>query len=246
MVDQPNDVFAQPEATPPVSVTPQEPNALLTKLQSITREDGTQKYQTVEQAFDALAASQTYINTLETDNKLLAGEAAKIGALEEQLNTLNSKVSTEEKPTENTNPSGGLTAEQAETLFTQRLDERDQLATRRANLAQVNDALANKYGDKAYAAIEAKAAELGMTLDQLKVHASDNPKLILGHFNAVAPASSAPSTNSINLPNVAPTVNEVKLPEKSLLSGAGSNSAAVMDVIAQIRQKVNAEQGIVN
>src|SRR5690554_2704355 len=119
------------------------------KLKSITREDGTPKYSSVDDALKALAESQKFIDTLKGENQELRSreeelsrKATEAEALEEVVRRL--KEGSEEKPKENTTPEGGLADDATiEKRIEEALARKDQEAKALTNLKQVNDELLN-------------------------------------------------------------------------------------------------------
>lgn len=219
------------------------------KLVTITRPDGTPKYETVEDALDALKASQEHIARIENENKTLAEKAAEAETLHETIKRLSGNMNENEKPAPVTPQSdGGQNSQAAEELVKQilqrELAERDQVTTAVNNVKQVQDTLVKKYGEeKAREVIATKAKELGTTTEQLKHLSASNPRLVLELFGG-ASGSTSPNTSSVNL-NGRPTPEpKLEAPEKSLISGTAATDRNRIDYLKKIREKVYKENGI--
>lgn len=219
------------------------------KLKTITREDGTPKYKSVEEALEALAESQKFISTLKGENselrsreEELSRKAAEAEALEEVVRRL--KEGEQVKPKENTTPEGGLNDDATvEKKLEELLNRKQQEAQALNNLKQVNDELLNKFGEKAPDVVKAKAQELGMTTEELKSLAAKSPKLVLGHFGST-PSKTPANTSSVNTVGLKPKDETVKQPEHSLLSGRGATDRARAEYMRQIREDVYKKHGI--
>lgn len=225
-------------------------DAFADKLASITREDGTPKYKSVEDALEALAASQKFIDTLKGENtelrtreEELSRKAAEAEALEEVVRRL--KEGGNEKPKEQTTPEGGQNDDATvEAKIEQLLAKKQAEGQAAANLKQVNDELLNKFGEKANETVKAKAKELGMTTDELKSLATRSPKAVLSYFGTSPSRMPTPNTSSVNTIGLKPQDEGVKQPEKSLLAGSGANTKARAEYMRQIREEVYKRNGI--
>ena len=214
------------------------------KLMAIKKDDGTPKYDSIDKALDALKASQDHITRLENEARdreqkvaELAKEAEKKTELEKLLQRM-TEGNNSEKPIEVTPPTGGLSEKDAADLVKRILSERDQQTTAVENLRNVNDKLISKYGtvEAAKEVVENKAKELGIPLEKFKELSATSPSLVLSLFGENSLPNN-PISNSYRLPNNQ-TVEELKRPEKSLLSGSGANDKARAEFMAKVRDKI--------
>lgn len=217
------------------------------KLVTITREDGTPKYETVEQALDALKASQDHIARIEQENASYADKVKENETLQETIKRLSGNMNTDEKLVPKTPDNSGQSVEAAEELvkkiLNQQLDERNAVTTAVNNLKQVNDMLISRYGDKANEIVVAKAKQLGTTPEKLKNLSASDPKLVLELFGNTS-TSVSPNLSSVHLDRRPDTRVTIERPAKSLLSGTAATDRNRIDHLAKIRAKVYAENGI--
>jgi DNA repair exonuclease SbcCD ATPase subunit len=220
-------------------------NVFADKLMSITKEDGTPKYDSLEKALDALKASQEHIPTLENDNKSLRDQIAelteranKAKELEEIVKRMTTGNTEPEKPEGNNKPDGGgLTEKDAAELVKRLLNEEKQTTVAVQNVKDVNNKLVAKFGDKASEVIQAKAKELGTTPAQLKELSATNPAMVLALFGG-ASSSPAPTSSSIRTDGLKPLQTELKRPEKSILGGIAATDKNQLDFMLKIKEEV--------
>lgn len=230
--------------TPPVVVN--DPiDVFADKLMAIKKEDGTPKYDTLEKALDALAASQAYIPQLEAENKELKTKAERAAELEGLVQRMSNGDTGAEKPLVATPPTGGLKEQDAAELVRKILNEDRAIDQAKNNVLNVQNKLITQYGGEAGAteALKAKAKELGTTVKQLGELSAQNPSLVLALFG---PSKSGPSatTSSINASGLKPSTPTLKRPDKSLISGTGATDRARTDFMKQIRDEVLKRNGL--
>ncbi len=217
-------------------------NDIVNALMEIKRDDGTPKYTDPVEAIKALKASQEHIRQIEADNASLREKANKADTLEETLKKLGDNMNNNEKPNPPTEGEGGRSVEAAEELVAKLLDkklnERDAVNTAVSNVKRVQDTLISKFGgeDKAVEQIKAKAKSLGTTPTKLEALAAENPNLVLELFGS-STATPSPNNSSVNLGGYKPPVDELKPPEKSILSGAGATHKNQMEYFRQIKER---------
>lgn len=250
MSDHDNDVFNNQVATPPVvddkAAAKEIADIWVEKLTSIVRPDGTPKYTSVEDALDALRASQEHIARIETENASLAEKAKETETLRETLERLKGNNMNEEKPKQETPASGGQSDDAAiDERVRRALEAREQQTNAVNNVKKVQDALVARFGskEKAQEAVVAKANELGVSTEKLKLDSAQSPALVLALFGG-ANASHTPNTNSFNFRGVKVEDTEIKRPEQSLLSGPGATDRNRADLMRKIREKVYKDNGI--
>lgn len=112
------------------------------------------------------------------------------------------------------------------------------------NLETVTQTLISKYGDKAKALVDAKAAELGLTPQLLQTIAAESPQAFLAYFERTS-GSTGPAKSSVNTAAFTQRPKDISLrPERSVMSGAGANDADTSAYLARIREKVYKDFGI--
>lgn len=223
-------------------------DAIVNKLMEIKRPDGTPKYTDIDSALDALKNSQEYIPTLESENATLREQVKEVETLQETIKRLGGNMNNE-KPNPLTPDEGGRSVEAAEELVRkivkESLEEDKQVNTAISNVKKVQDVLVTKFGDKATEQINAKAKALGTTAQALKELSAQNPSLVLELFGSSS-TTDRPNHSSVNLSGYKPPEEELKAPEKSLLSGAGATSRNQVDYFNKIKERVNKRLGVTN
>lgn len=244
MADQPNVFSEEPTQTPQQQST-QAPTNYADLLVSIKNEQGQQKYDSVEKALEGLQHSQTYIPQLKTQ---LSEKDARIAELEAKLNQsasleeVVSRLQQQNQPqaTETPSQANGLDPQAVEQLVRSVLQQDKALSVAQQNQAQVNNAIIQKFGDKAQEVIAQKARELGTTPKQLGELASQSPQMVLALFNTPV-GTPAFNTSSLNTTTLEPERKPLSRPEKSLLSGATSKEQRefMQRIKAEVRAKYN-------
>lgn len=172
------------------------------------------KFKTVDDLAKAKAESDNYIEQLKAENATARAAAlkadtaqAELDTLREEIKALRSNANRETASKETTSPP--LTADSIKALVTETLTQAERNRTSQQNIEAANAAMVAHYGsvDKATAAVQAKAQELGLSISDLKDTAAKSPtafkKIVLGD---AAPASASPLDTSGNL----------RAPEKAL------------------------------
>lgn len=214
---------------------------IVNKLMEITRPDGTPKYSDPIAALDALKASQEHISRIEAENATYKEQVKEVETLQETIKRLGGNMNNE-KPNPQTEGEGGRSVEAAEELVArlldQKLNERDATNVAVSNVKRVQESLIKKFGDedKAVEHIKAKAKALNTTPKALETLAAQNPSLVLELFGS-STATPSPNNSSVNLGGYKPPVDELKPPEKSILSGAGATHKNQMEYFRQIRER---------
>lgn len=240
--EEENTTDSQNEENNNNDAAPEGLDLIVNKLMEIKRPDGTPKYNDPIAALDALKASQEYISTLETENATYKEQVKEVETLQETIKRLGGNMNNNEKPNPQTEGEGGRSVEAAEELVAKLLDkklnERDAVNTAVSNVKRVQDTLIKKFGDEAKAVenIKAKAKALNTTPKALEDLAAQNPSLVLELFGG-STAAPSPNNGSVNLSGYKPPVDEIKLPEKSILSGAGATHKNQMELFRQIKER---------
>lgn len=242
-------VFDQNPSNPNPPVAPNlTPDPLADKLKALVNKDGKPKYDNAEKAIDALIHSQAHIERLEAEaaerNRELEEsriKAAQADALEAVIERLKPNTTPEQKQTPS---SAGLSEEATLAQLEKIIEKRDLAKIAQSNFDSVNAQLLAKFKtpEAAKAAVAAKAAELGLTTQDLGALSSRSPKAVLAYFGET-PRAPQPTTPTSQTPVQPVNPNEpLKSPAKSLLLGATSKEQkAFMD---EVKREVYKRHGI--
>lgn len=225
-------------------VAPVAPNTLTDKLKTIVDASGRPKYSDVDKALDALGASQAHIQRLEaeaatraTEMESLREQARQAEALEAVVQRLQNNSSVEKQT-----PSVTPMSEEATITALEKIIERKNLEKIAAdNFQTVQNTLLTKFGgdvEKTKQAVAAKAAELGLTTQELGNLSSKSPKAVLAYFGET-PRTVQPVIPSQTTPLTVPPQDdslESLKPAKSVLIGATSKDQ--MDLMNKIKERV--------
>lgn len=216
-----------------------QPSAFEDQLKMIKNEEGSQKYDSVPKALDALAHSQAYIPQLKTENETMKAELERLKselASRESVSEVVEKITAQQGQQESPPQVQGLSEQDVVKLYEQ-LDTQKQAAKLAAqNEAAVSNALFQKFGDKMTDTVAAKAQELGMTVDGLKSLAQTSPNAALQLFQVSGTPAPSATTGSVNIPPTTPPQEGLQPPTKSLLRGATTKEQ--VDYLKKIREDV--------
>lgn len=245
MADQPS-IFPQeqntptpaPQATPAVAAP--QPDQFATLLASVRNERGEQKYKDVNEAFNGLAHAQQYIPQLKTElsqkEQALAAAQQRLAELEEanrSLLALTSNPAPQNQPVPQ-----GLDEKQIAELVARQMDERANATASQQNIATVVSTLQSVFGADAEKAFYSKAAELGMSVQEMNTLAAKSPKAVL---KMIGVSESTPKPNGI--PNTSSVNTTAFNPHKESFVGRNQKSAligATTDDLNQERRNANA------
>ena len=215
------------------------------KLKTITREDGTPKYASIDVALDAIVHKDNHIAQLEAEAQVLAEMARENETLKQTLERLKGNTMNEEKPNSRPAESGGLSEEAVNEIVERKLTGRQQTEAAINNVKRVQTTLVSRFGSEAAAqqAIIARAKELGVSTEKLKLDSAQSPDYVLALFGNSTHVP-APNTGTVNLSRPQPTDNEVKRPDKSVISGRGATDRSQTDLMADIRRSIYKKHGI--
>lgn len=233
-----------PQETP--AQQPSDTSAFADQLKTIVNEKGEPKYNTIEDALKGAAHAQQYISELkqklaETEGKYTETqtELAKRQSVEEVL----ARLQPTQQPTKQETPAQqGLDEATLAELIQKQLSQRDQLSKAQQNESQVNSALKERYGDKANEIVQAKAKELGISVQRVKELSQESPQAVLSLFGTTQSRQGATVTLGSQSFPASPKQDELVLPKKSLLAGATSKDQAAF--MAQIKERVYKRNGI--
>lgn len=219
----------------------QQADLFVEKLLTITREDGTPKYESITDALDALKASQDHIRKIETENAEYKQKVEENRILQETLNRLEEekKLNTE-KPSDKTDTNGGLSEESAAKLVEKVLVQKEAEKAAIDNIKSVQDVLIEKHGsrEKAQEFVLNKSRELNMDPLDLKALSQRSPAAALALLGeAVKPTNTNLNTSTTRIPATPPS-DEIKTPDVSLLSGPGATGRNQKEFVQRLREKV--------
>ena len=226
---------------------------LLTKVMEIKNEAGEPKYDSLEKAIDALAASQDYIPKVKGEAEAAAAKVAALqaqleatGSVEDIVNKLLESKLEPKEPVQHQEQAKGLNEDDVAKLVRQENERLAAKAKADANAQLVTTKLTEKYGEKAKEEIAKKASELGYTPQRLGELATENPKMVLGLFDLTGdkpltptPIQGDTSTSGFQQSQKTP----LEKPAKSLLSGATSSEqkAYMQKIKEEVYEKLGVE-----
>lgn len=220
--------------------TQTQPDPFATLLASVKNERGEQKYKDVNEAFNGLKHAQEYIPTLKNElsqkDQALAAAQARINELLEANNSLISLTSNQQTQSQPTPQ--GLDEKQIADLIAHTIDQRATQQTSQQNVATVVSTLQSVFGADAEKTFYGKAAELGMSVQEMNTLAAKSPKAVLkmlGVDGSAQKVNGIPNTGTINTTNFNT--------QKESFVGRNNKSAligATTDDLNQERRNANA------
>lgn len=174
-------------------------------LNGIRNSDGVPKYKDVQTALQALAASQSFIETLKTEKaeteRKLAEAANGLSKQEELERTVRELIQkqNEQRPTGEAH----MSPEQIAEMVNRTLSANQLQQTSKQNQTSVANALKQQFGEKAEEAYNAAAEDNGFTVAEFNALAAKSPKAVLKMLGVSGQATSksqsfAPGHNSFN------------------------------------------------
>ena len=188
--------------------------------------------------------SQEYIPQLKSENETLKEKVARLEAEAKERQAIEEQLERFASQRQDPAPQGesGLTPEQVQQMLEQHLTQREQATIAQSNLQKVEQALVEKYGDKAGEELKRVAQEKGLSLSDMREYATKHPDWVLSAFQTAPHRSNAP-TGSHNVPPInPPKPTEVAKPEKSMLAGASTKD--VVEHMRQHKASIYAKYGI--
>ena len=88
-----------------------------------------------------------------------------------------------------------------------------------------------------------KAQQLGISPERLKYISAESPNAALTLLGETVTPPTNANTSSVRLPT-GPSTEELKAPEKSLLSGQGATGRNQVDYLKRVKEKVYKEHGL--
>lgn len=210
MSDQPT-IFGSnpnpPAANPATPANPQNADPYATLLGMIVNEQGTQKYNSIEDALKGAAHAQQYIAQLKAEKAELESkvqnvqvDVSKQAELERTVQELLSRQSSAAPA----NPAAPAVDPNAiADLVNKTLEQRTAAERAQANQKEVVTQLMAKFGAEAEAKYTAAAQELGLTVAEMNEFAAKSPKAVLKALGvseqpAPKPNTFAPAPSAVN------------------------------------------------
>ena len=148
-------------------------------LNTVTNEDGTPKYASVEEGFKALSAAQEHIKTLETENATYRDDLNTRKTTEDLLAEMRSQSSA---GTDKSSPES-IDYNKVAEVIDQRLIIKSNQDTKLHNQKNVAGILKDSFGDKAETMFNEKAEELGLGIKFFEDMAGKSPQAVLQYFD---------------------------------------------------------------
>jgi len=169
-------------------------------LQMVQNEDGTPKYDSVEEGFKALASAQEHIKTLEAENSTFRDDLSKRQTTEELLQEIKSQ------PNSGQDPSSNIDLADVAELVDRQLSARESAQSVQSNQKSVVAKMQEVFGPKAEELFIEKANDLGLGVQTFQELAGKSPKAVLSYFDLkMDGAPSAPtSSGSVNTETIIP------------------------------------------
>lgn len=157
-------------------------------LGSIKNERGEPKYKDVQTALDALKHSQEFIPQIKTENERLQSELAKIKLEVEKLRTVEQSVAqlTSGQNNQVQQPAPAVSNEDIAKLIDQALYQKESAALQKANTKKVVDQITQSFGTEAEKIFYSKAAELGISVNDMNALAAKSPEAVFQIFGIKA------------------------------------------------------------
>lgn len=158
-------------------------DAVANLLSSIKNERGEPKYKDVQTALDALRHSQDFIPQIKQENDTLKSELDKLKEEVARLKTVEdtvSKLTSVQNVSQQTPAS--VSGEDIVKLIDQALTQKESMAKQKANTEQVVAQISQSFGAEAEKTFYSKAAELGISANDLNALAAKSPEAVLQLF----------------------------------------------------------------
>jgi len=222
--------------------TPSTPGSYADQLASITNEDGTQKYGTVDDVLKGAKHAQEYIpqlksqlSTAEAEIIALKAQVAQQTSLEETVSRLATPPA-QTPPASQPAPTAGMTEESVQALIANsKIQDQANI-----NEGAFSKSLVEKYGDKAEEVVTAKALEMGVTAQYLQDMARTSPHMALTLFQTAPAQPALPTTPGVSVPQGTPQA-VVRPPALDLLKG---NKGQVSDSFKQAQADTYLRLGV--
>jgi len=218
-------------------------------LRNIKNESGTPKYDSVEKALAALQFSQEHIRRLEEENRAKESDLARLRELEGTRESVEDvvdrllKAKNNQEPVTKETPSNGTVDKDSVAKLvrdTIQASKAEEMA--RNNIAEVQNTLAAKFGEKAKEVVALKAKELGVTPEYIGELASQNPKMVLTLFNTSPSRTPITTPTSVHIPLNPDRGLEKPTLTKSVMQGATMKEQ--LEAFRQVKEYTNKRLGV--
>lgn len=191
-----------PETIPPVVTTQQAPSNNAEDLVNQLVGEG-KKFKTIQDLAKAKLESDSFIERITQENKELREGTVSKADIDAKFDAFLTKLNEQKKaPDSREQTVPALDADKIADIVRNTITRTEQESTAAKNVQAANEKVIAKYGDKAGEFIEKKAAELGMTKQDLKTISAKSPNAfftIVGlDLKAAAPAGSGFNQGSVN------------------------------------------------
>lgn len=196
---------ANPTSTPSPSTPPVVDNALTDLLKDIKNERGEPKYKDPLEALNGLKHAQEFIPQLKSQ---LSDKEIEINRLREEVTRLKEVESsvaqlTQQQQQNLPTAASGITEEQIADLVARTMTKKDNETLQKQNLSTVVSTLQTVLGADAEKTFYAKAAEFGMSQEEINTLAATKPKAVLNMFGitgvpAAPKAANTPTGSGMN------------------------------------------------
>lgn len=151
-----------------------------TLLKTIKNERGEQKYRSVEEALVGLSHAQSYIPEVKNELRTAQAQLAELQKQAEKVNTLEQTIlELTQRGKEKETPTSSISEESIAGIVASQMQALKQQDVATSNAQTVRNAIIKQFGEKAADVFNAKAAELGMTPEDLTQIAVKSPKAAL-------------------------------------------------------------------
>lgn len=190
--------------TPAPASTPEAKPSVPAELNELVGEG--KKYKTPADLAKAMAEKDAFIEQLKNEN---AGMREDLSQREETRKALEDLKALRNKPKDDSevNTTPALGQADVEKMLEEAIARRETEAQRKANLNEANELLLKAFGDQAKAkeAVEKRAAELNMSVNDIVTMAAKSPKAVVSIFGLQGRPEAKPlsesksSVNTVNL-----------------------------------------------
>lgn len=167
-----------PQGTPANQPTNQ-PDALATLLASIKNENGEPKYKTVEDAVKALAHSQSFIPTLQSESRekdrIIEELKTKVQKVDTLETTLQQLIERQNTPTKT---DVVIDEDKIANIVNNSLTRIQQETVQKQNIQTVTSRLQELFGDKASETFYSKAEQAGLSKQEINALAAKSPAAV--------------------------------------------------------------------
>lgn len=228
------------DKTQQTSTTPTPPTDDVNNLLSqIRNENGEQKYKTLQDALVGLQHAQEFIKTLRTEKSTLEEELNGIKPVAEKVTELEKVVLQLTKPQEPVaTPTSGLSEEAIAKLVETTLTKRQQEDVAKQNLTSVITSVRAEFGDKAEEVFYAKAAEIGLSKQDINALAARTPQAVLKLIGVSQKSTTVkPTTTTNNTSSFTPST-ETFIGRNSRRLEVGATASELMEETLAARRMV--------